>query len=137
MVQISGRYLTVAGKNSARYVDKVWSTEKANDVTTVKFTRVPFNSLCSIFGRLKCRFPHVENLAFDECEFNLIGQLNALADVQGFTSIYISSEKNAIAGKEWRSYAIFRLHHWGLQTINDIAVSCEQKVRVIIVMRNV
>ncbi|XP_065216977.1 leucine-rich repeat-containing protein 49 [Planococcus citri] len=126
LVQISGRYLMVTGKNSAKYIDKAWSVEKANDVTTIKFSCVLFNSLTPVFNRIKFRFPNVEHLVFCECEFNFIGQLNALADVQGLTSIEILPERNAIFTKNWRSYAIYRLHHWGLQCINNIPVTDDE-----------
>lgn len=121
-MQISGRYLIVTGRNSAKYIDKAWSVERAKDVTTVRFSCVSFNTLAPVFNRIKVRFPNAEHLVFSECDFNHIGQLNSLADVQGITSIEIQPERNAIITKKWRSYAIFRLHHWGLQVINNIQV---------------
>lgn len=126
-VHISGRFLFVTGRNSAKYIDKAWSAEKAADVTTVRFTCVSFGSLVSVFHRIKFRFPNVEHLVFNECEFNYIGQLNALAAVQGFKTLEILPEQNAILKKNWRSYAIFRLRHWGLQKINNVSVS--RKIR--------
>lgn len=113
----------VTGRNSAKYIDKAWSTEKAKDVTTIRFTCVLFASLVPIFHRIKFRFPNIEHLIFNECEFNYIGQLNALAAVQGFKSLEIQAERNAIVKKnEWRNYAIFRLRHWGVQKINNVPV---------------
>lgn len=119
LVQISGRFLIVTGKNSAKHIDKAWSQERASDVTTIKFSCVLFNSLVPVFSRIKLRFPNVENLIFNECELNNLGQLNALADIQGLTSLEILPDRNAIVKKNWRCYAIYRLHHWGLQTINN------------------
>lgn len=122
MVQISGRYLIVTGKNSAKHIDKSWNVERAKDVTTIRFSCVSFNSLVPVFNRVKVRFPNAENLVFSECDFNYIGQLNSLADVQGVTSVEIQPKRNDIVTKNWRSYAIFRLHHWGLQIINNVQV---------------
>ena len=45
-------------------------------------------------------------------------QLNALALVQGITSLNINPDGNPISIKgfeRWRAYAIYRLEHWGLQ----------------------
>lgn len=113
----------VTGKNSAKHIDKAWNADKVNDVTTIKFSCVAFNSLVPVFNRIKYRFPNVEHLVFSECDLNYLGQLNALADVQGLTSIEILPERNLIVTKDWRLYAIYRLHHWGLQCINNVQVS--------------
>ena len=113
----------MTGRNSAKYIDKAWSTDKTKDVTTVRFTCVSFNSLVPVFHRLKVRFPNVEHLVFNECEFNYVGQLNALAAVQGFKALEVLPERNAIVKKNWRTYAVFRLRHWGLQKINHVPVS--------------
>lgn len=73
--------------------------------------------MAKILSKLKNKFPHAEHFIFKETNINLLGQLNALAEVQGLTSIQIDAG-NPIVSKNWKMYAIFRLAHWGLAIIN-------------------
>jgi leucine-rich repeat-containing protein 49 len=74
-------------------------------------------------GRIKQRFPNAEHFLFRETNIHCLGQLNALADIQGLTSLFIESEGNLVTCKEWQKYAIYRLSHWGLRIINGVEVS--------------
>lgn len=123
LIEICGRCLNVYGQGALRFIDRPWNPAKAVDVTTVKFNYVNFTGVSTVLGRLKQRFPNIEHLIFRETNINCLGQLNALADVQGFTSLQIDEEGNPICQKEWRSYAIYRLSHWGLKTINGKEVT--------------
>lgn len=87
-------------------------------MNTVKFNYANFNGMTGLWGRLKQRFPNAENFIFKETNIQYLGQLNALAEIQGLQSLFIESEGNPIVEKKWRSYAIFRLSHWGLRSIN-------------------
>lgn len=46
-----------------------------------------------------------------------------MADTQGLKSITIEGEGNPLASKNWRTYAIYRLNHWGLKQINGVEIS--------------
>lgn len=47
-----------------------------------------------------------------------------MADTQGLKSITIEAEGNPLfACKNWRTYAIYRLSHWGLKQINGVEIS--------------
>lgn len=102
-----------------RYIDKPWNQSKSNDVLTIKFNYVNFNSLVPVFSKIKNRFPNAENYFFRDTNIYCLGQLNALADLQGLVSLYIHEDGNPITRKEWHSYAIYRLSHWGLKFVND------------------
>lgn len=102
-----------------RYIDKPWNQSKSNDVLTIKFNYVSFNSLVPVFSKIKNRFPNAENYFFRDTNIYCLGQLNALADLQGLVSLYIHEDGNPITRKEWHSYAIYRLSHWGLKFVND------------------
>lgn len=65
------------------------------------------------------RFANAEHFSFRETNIHCLGQLNALADIQGLTSLTINDDGNPIISKDWRSYAIYRLSHWGLRVINE------------------
>uniref|UniRef100_A0A1B6CMV2 Dynein axonemal assembly factor 1 homolog n=1 Tax=Clastoptera arizonana TaxID=38151 RepID=A0A1B6CMV2_9HEMI len=125
LVEISGRYLNVYGQGALRFIDRPWNPIKAGDVTHVRFNYVNFNSLSCVLGRLKQRFCNAEHFSFRETNINCLGQLNALADIQGLTSLMIHPEGNPITNKAWKSYAVYRLSHWGLRIINDEEVSVE------------
>lgn len=125
LIEICGRCLNVYGQGALRFIDRPWNPTKAGDVTTVRFNYVNFSGISTVLGRLKQRFPNAENFIFRETNINCLGQLNALADVQGLTSLQIDPEGNPITQKEWRNYAIYRLAHWGLKIINGKEVTEE------------
>ncbi|XP_034246869.1 leucine-rich repeat-containing protein 49 [Thrips palmi] len=125
LVEISGRYLNVYGQGALRFIDRPWNAAKAADVTIVRFNYINFNGLTAVLGRLKQRFPNAEHFIFRENNLACLGQLNALADIQGLTSLCVEEEGNPIVAKQWQSYAIYRLAHWGLRTINDVEVTEE------------
>nr|CAD7577730.1 unnamed protein product [Timema californicum] len=126
LVEICGRVLNVYGQGSLRFIDRPWSAGKASDVNTVKFNYVNFNSMVYILPRIKQRFPGAEHFLFRETNIFCLGQLNALADIQGLSSLRIEMEGNPIIKKDWRSYAIYRLSHWGLHMINDKEITEEE-----------
>lgn len=111
------------GQGALRFIDRPWNSVKAADVTIVRFNYINFNGLTAVLGRLKQRFPNAEHFIFRENNLACLGQLNALADIQGLTSLCVEEEGNPIVAKQWQSYAIYRLAHWGLRTINDVEVS--------------
>ncbi|XP_055914367.1 ras guanine nucleotide exchange factor V [Eupeodes corollae] len=123
LIEICGRYLNVYGTGALRFIDKQWSAQKAGDVHTLNFSYINFNSITAVLGRVKARFPHAEHFVFRETNISCLGQLNAMAELQGITSLTIDSEGNPICAKEWRLYAIYRLSHWGLKTINGQEVN--------------
>lgn len=51
-----------------------------------------------------------------------------MADTQGLKSITIEPEGNHIVAnnKNWRTYAIWRLSHWGLKSINGMEITEEE-----------
>ncbi|CAH1107640.1 unnamed protein product [Psylliodes chrysocephalus] len=123
LIEICGRHLNVYGQGALRFIDKIWNVNKAHDVTTIKFNYVNFNSVIGILGKIKHRFPNIGNFVFKETNISYLGQLNALAETQGLSSLYIDSEGNSICEQNWESYAIYRLAHWGLKIINNKEVT--------------
>lgn len=126
LIEICGRYLNIYGAGAIKFIDRQWNTQKANDVHTLKFSYLNFNSIAPILNRIKIRFPNAENFLFRETNINGLGQLNALAELQGISSLIIDAEGNLICTKSWRLYAVYRLSHWGIKTINDMNVTDEE-----------
>ncbi|KAH8257088.1 hypothetical protein KR038_002689 [Drosophila bunnanda] len=124
LIEICGRYLNIYGQGALRFIDKQWNPAKANDVHTLNFSYINFNSIVCVLGRIKVRFPHAEHFVFRETNISCLGQLNGLAELQGLSSLLIDAEGNGITQKEsWRAYAIYRLSHWGLKQLNGQEVS--------------
>lgn len=111
--------MNIYGHGALKYVDKQWDVTKANDVVTVKFIYIQFNNIVKVLSKLKIKFSNAENLIFKDTNITHFGQINALAEVQGLKSIEISPEGNPIISKNWMTYTIFRLSHWGLKIINN------------------
>ncbi|XP_017053460.1 uncharacterized protein LOC108096399 [Drosophila ficusphila] len=124
LIEICGRYLNIYGQGALRFIDKQWNPAKANDVHTLNFSYINFNSIVCVLGRIKLRFPHAEHFVFRETNISCLGQLNGLAELQGLSSLLIDAEGNGITSKEsWRAYAIYRLSHWGLKQLNGQEVT--------------
>ncbi|XP_017138090.1 uncharacterized protein LOC108152921 [Drosophila miranda] len=124
LIEICGRYLNIYGQGALRFIDKQWNPAKANDVHTLNFSYINFNSIVSVLGRIKLRFPHAEHFVFRETNISCLGQLNGLAELQGLGSLLIDAEGNSITAKaSWRAYAIYRLSHWGLKQLNGQEVT--------------
>uniref|UniRef100_A0A1A9WLE7 Dynein axonemal assembly factor 1 homolog n=1 Tax=Glossina brevipalpis TaxID=37001 RepID=A0A1A9WLE7_9MUSC len=127
LIEICGRYLNVYGHGALRFIDKQWNPAKANDVHTLNFSYINFNNIITVLTRIKVRFPHAENFVFRETNIAYLGQLNALAELQGISSLFIDPEGNSITTKDlWRQYAIYRLSHWGLKLLNAREVTTEE-----------
>ncbi|KAI5709022.1 hypothetical protein M8J76_008307 [Diaphorina citri] len=129
LIEINGRYLNIYGQGSLRFIDRPWNPIKSSDVTTIRFNYINFNSLTSVLNKVKTRFPNIEYLEFKETNIYCLGQINAIADIQGLTSLHIHADGNSILQKkDWRYYAIYRLSHWGLKIINDIEISEQESL---------
>lgn len=126
LIEICGRYLNVYGSGAIKFIDRQWNAQKANDVHTLKFSYANFNNVATIFGKIKNRFQNALHFSFRETNIQFLGQLNAFAELQGMTSLTIDSEGNPICSKEWRSYAVYRLSHWGIKMINDVEISKDE-----------
>jgi leucine-rich repeat-containing protein 49 len=73
-----------------------------------------------------------------------MGQLNALAELQGINALTIEQDGihkklkieiskplnisigNPIVFKDWQSYAVYRLVHWGLSSVNSKKITKQQ-----------
>ncbi|CAL7949840.1 unnamed protein product [Xylocopa violacea] len=125
LIEIVGRCLNVYGQGALRFIDRQWDSLKAQDVNVVKFNYVQFNDVAKVLCKIKNRFPNVEHFTFKETNISYLGQLNALAEIQGLASIHIETG-NPIISKDWKVYAIFRLAHWGLKFINGKEITNEE-----------
>ncbi|XP_034177238.2 uncharacterized protein LOC117602841 isoform X4 [Osmia lignaria lignaria] len=124
LIEIVGRCLNIYGQGALRFIDRPWDPSKAEDVNVIKFNYVQFNDVAKVLCKVKNRFPNIEHFMFKETNITYLGQLNALAEAQGLTSIHLETG-NPIISKDWKVYAIFRLVHWGLKVINGKEITNE------------
>nr|XP_034177239.1 leucine-rich repeat-containing protein 49 isoform X5 [Osmia lignaria] len=124
LIEIVGRCLNIYGQGALRFIDRPWDPSKAEDVNVIKFNYVQFNDVAKVLCKVKNRFPNIEHFMFKETNITYLGQLNALAEAQGLTSIHLETG-NPIISKDWKVYAIFRLAHWGLKVINGKEITNE------------
>lgn len=87
LVEILGRYLNVYGVGAIKFVDKQWNAQKAQDVHTVKFSYINFNSISTILGKIKVRFPNVENYVFRETNIICLGMYKSRGEFNGHIRI--------------------------------------------------
>ncbi|XP_023334085.1 uncharacterized protein LOC111705689 [Eurytemora carolleeae] len=126
LIEIEGDTLSVYGSPALQFIERSWNKSKAEKTTTVQFHFVSFDDLVSLLPKFRENFPNVEHFEFTETNVRNMSQINALALVQGITSLMINREGNPIYSKPWRQYAIYRLEHWGLLYINNKEVSDDE-----------
>ncbi|XP_055380703.1 uncharacterized protein LOC129611539 [Condylostylus longicornis] len=124
LIEICGKYLNIYGAGALRFIEKQWNQAKACDVNTLNFSYINFNNIAYLLSRIKQRFPNAEKYIFRETNLQSLGQLNALADLQGIHSLSIEPEGNYLINNPlWKSYAIYRLNHWGLKFLNNMEIT--------------
>lgn len=123
LIELDGDLLSVYGAQSLKFLDRPWNRPRAQKASTVQFNFVSFDDLVQYLPKFRQNFPHVENFEFLETDIHCLGQLNALGQLQGITSLFIGDEGNSIHPKNWKAYAVYRLEHWGLQYINNTEIT--------------
>ena len=99
MIELDADMLSVYGPQSLRFLDRPWNRQRALKATTVQFNFVSFDDLVPYLPRFRQTFPNVENFEFIETDIRSLNQLNALALVQGITSLNVNPEGNPISVK--------------------------------------
>ena len=108
LIELDGDLLSVYGLQSLKFLDRPWNRQRAIKATTVQFNFVAFDDLIPYLPKFRQTFPNVESFEFLETDIHSLGQLNALALVQGITSLFIGDDGNPIYHKNWKCYAIYR-----------------------------
>ncbi|XP_060805742.1 leucine-rich repeat-containing protein 49 [Amyelois transitella] len=126
LVEVCDGVVSAWGAGAVRRLARDWDWERARAVTKAAFHYVHFNAVAQSLPELKVKFPNVVHLSVRATGLQWLGQLHALAELRGLTSLNVVPEGNPIHGKIWREYAIYRLAHWGLKEINDEPVTEEE-----------
>ncbi|XP_053614185.1 leucine-rich repeat-containing protein 49 [Plodia interpunctella] len=126
LVEVCDGVISAWGAGAVRRLARDWDWERARTVTKAAFHYVHFNAVAQSLPELKSKFPNVAHLSVRATGLQWLGQLHALAELRGLSSLNVLPEGNPIHGKIWREYAIYRLAHWGLKEINDEPVTDEE-----------
>ncbi|OWR46889.1 leucine-rich repeat-containing protein 49 [Danaus plexippus plexippus] len=126
LIEVSEGVVSAWGAGAVRRLARDWEWEKAKTVNHAAFHYVHFNAVAQCLPELKAKFPNVTSLSVRATGLQNLGQLHALAELRGLTSLTVMPEGNPICVKTWREYSIYRLAHWGLKEINSETVTDEE-----------
>lgn len=132
LIELDGDLVNVFGAQALKFLDRPWNKQRSLKATSIQFNFVSFDDLVPYLSRLKQNFPNLANFEFLETDIRTMSQLNALALLQGLSSLIIGKEGNPITNKtpaatlDWRLYAIYRLEHWGLSSVNNMDITDEE-----------
>ncbi|CAL4073352.1 unnamed protein product, partial [Meganyctiphanes norvegica] len=129
LAELEGEKLSLYGQGALRCTDISWDKSMASVATTARFQYMNFDDIVDIFHKLRVKFPRLEHFVFVETHLAKCSQLNALAELHQVTSLEVRGAGNPLTElPHWRLYAIFRLSHWGLRTINGIEITEDERV---------
>jgi leucine-rich repeat-containing protein 49 len=96
LIELDGDLVNVFGPQALKFLDRPWNRQRSLKATTIQFNFVSFDDLVPYLCRIKQTFPNLVNFEFLETDIRSMGQLNALAIVQGISSLIIGKEGNPI-----------------------------------------
>ncbi len=96
LIELDGDLVNVFGIQALKFLDRPWNKQRSQKATSIQFNFVSFDDLVPYLGRLKQTFPNLVNFEFSETDIRSMNQLNALALLQGLTSLVIGKEGNPI-----------------------------------------
>ena len=96
LIELDGDLINVFGPQALKFLDKPWNKQRSYKATCIQFNFVSFDELVPYFTRLKQTFPNLVNFEFLETDIRILSQLNALAMLQGISSLIIGKNGNPI-----------------------------------------
>ena len=91
------------------------------------FTRLEFDQLAPLLAGLRQRFPQAAAVRLGPVRLSSLSQLNAISRLRELQQLTVEPAGNPVTEQPlWRSYAVYRLHHWGLRRINETPVTDEE-----------
>ena len=96
LIELDGDLVNVFGIQALKFLDRPWNKQRSQKASHIQFNFVSFDDLVPYLGRLKQTFPNLIHFEFLETDIRTMSQLNALALLQGLTSLVIGKEGNPI-----------------------------------------
>ncbi|XP_048119079.1 leucine-rich repeat-containing protein 49 isoform X3 [Alosa alosa] len=124
LAELDGETLRLFGAGALEALERGWGVQTAAAVTTIAFRYISFDAIVPTLPRIRVKFPNLAHLIFLETNISRLPQLAALAQVRRLDQITVHPEGNPVVGLSvWRSFLLYRLHHFNLQRLNGVEVT--------------
>uniref|UniRef100_A0A3B4XSI0 Leucine rich repeat containing 49 n=1 Tax=Seriola lalandi dorsalis TaxID=1841481 RepID=A0A3B4XSI0_SERLL len=124
LAELDGDTLRLFGLGALEALERGWGVQTAGAVTVITFRYINFDAIVPTLPRIRVKFPNLSHLIFLETNISRLPQLAALAQVRRLDQLTVHPEGNPVVSLAlWRSFVIYRLHHFNLQRINGQEVT--------------
>ncbi|XP_039980107.1 leucine-rich repeat-containing protein 49 isoform X3 [Xiphias gladius] len=132
LAELDGDTLRLFGLGALEALERGWGVQTAGAVTVITFRYISFDAIVPTLPRIRVKFPNLSHLIFMETNISRLPQLAALAQVRRLDQLTIHPEGNPVVSLAlWRSFAIYRLHHFNLQRINGQEVTMNDVIAAV------
>ncbi|XP_054625761.1 leucine-rich repeat-containing protein 49 isoform X2 [Dunckerocampus dactyliophorus] len=129
LAELDGDTLRLFGLGALEALERGWGAQTAGAVTVITFRYIHFDAIVPTLPRIRVKFPNLSHLIFLETNISRLPQLAALAQVRRLDQLTIHPEGNPVVGLAlWRSFVIYRLHHFNMQKINGQEVTMNDTI---------
>nr|XP_020448057.1 leucine-rich repeat-containing protein 49 isoform X2 [Monopterus albus] len=119
LAELDGDTLRLFGLGALEALERGWRVQTAGAVNVITFRYINFDAIVPTLPRIRVKFPNLSHLIFLETNISRLPQLAALAQLRRLDQLTIHPEGNPVVSLTlWRSFLIYRLHHFNLQRIN-------------------
>ncbi|XP_061621476.1 leucine-rich repeat-containing protein 49 isoform X3 [Phyllopteryx taeniolatus] len=124
LAELDSDTLRLFGLGALDALERGWGVQTAGAVTVIAFRYIHFDAIVPMLPRIRVKFPNLVHLIFLEANISRLPQLAALAQVRRLDQLTVHPQGNPVVGLAlWRSFVIYRLHHFNLQRINGQEVT--------------
>ncbi|XP_019204869.1 leucine-rich repeat-containing protein 49 [Oreochromis niloticus] len=124
LAELDGDTLRLFGPGALKALERRWSVQTAGAVTVITFRYIIFDAIVPTLPRIRVKFPNLSHMIFLETNISRLPQLAALAQLRRLDQLTIHPDGNPVVSLTlWRSFVIYRLHHFNLQRINGQEVT--------------
>ncbi|XP_064838006.1 leucine-rich repeat-containing protein 49-like [Oncorhynchus masou masou] len=129
LAELDGETLRLFGLGALEALERGWGVQTAGAVTVIAFRYIHFDAIVPTLPRIRVKFPNLSHLIFLETNISRLPQLAALAQVRRLDQLTIHPEGNPVVSLSlWRSFLIYRLHHFNLHKINNLEVTMNDMI---------
>ncbi|XP_078114287.1 leucine-rich repeat-containing protein 49 [Sander vitreus] len=132
LAELDGDTLRLFGTGALEALERGWGVQTAGAVTVITFRYINFDAIVPTLPRIRIKFPNLSHLIFLETNISRLPQLAALTQVRRLDQLTIHPEGNPVVSLAlWRSFLIYRLHHFNLQKINAQEVTMNDVIAAV------
>ncbi|KAM9423479.1 leucine-rich repeat-containing protein 49 isoform 3-T5 [Salvelinus alpinus] len=129
LAELDGETLRLFGLGALEALERGWGVQTAGAVTVIAFRYIHFDAIVPTLPRIRVKFPNLSHLIFLETNVSRLPQLAALAQVRRLDQLTIHPVGNPVVSLSlWRSFLIYRLHHFNLHKINNLEVTMNDMI---------